>query len=321
MYKPTHYRPRAHSPVRTSFPLVLTIVAAILMAVALTLTACVGTGNQQASVSPPPPAASDTLPLENGPSPDETGLPAVLPGDGTETAAPESPAPEETEELTAGYDFTQPVPESDPAADDYFADAVFVGDSRTAGFMMYSGVTGASSVTHTGLSIFDIQNGKACIQSEGKQITVQQALSGKNCGKIYLCLGVNELGYPNDQKYYEAYCAVVEQLKASHPDAVIYLQTLIPLNEEVVAATGGRSYLENDHLRAYNDLIRQVGADYQVPVVDVYSGFADETGSLPADASNDGVHLNRSYCEQWLEYLKTHTVSHDTLYPEGADAT
>ena len=46
MYKPTHYRPRAHSPVRISFPLVLTIVAAILMAVALTLTACVGTGNQ-----------------------------------------------------------------------------------------------------------------------------------------------------------------------------------------------------------------------------------------------------------------------------------
>ena len=49
------------------------------------------------------------------------------------------------------------------------------------------------------------------------------------------------------------------------------------------------------------------------------TAFADESGALPADASNDGVHLNKSYCVQWLDYLKTHTVSYDTLYPEGAE--
>ena len=39
-------------------------------------------------------------------------------------------------------------------------------------------------------------------------------------------------------------------------------------------------------------------------------------GSLPADASKDGVHLTAGYCKQWLEYLKVHTVAYETLYPE-----
>ena len=35
---------------------------------------------------------------------------------------------------------------------------------------------------------------------------------------------------------------------------------------------------------------------------------SDENGALPADASTDGVHLNKAYCQKWLAYLKNHTV-------------
>ena len=34
-------------------------------------------------------------------------------------------------------------------------------------------------------------------------------------------------------------------------------------------------------------------------------------GELPSEASKDGVHLRKSYCEQWMDYLRTHTVSYD----------
>ena len=86
------------------------------------------------------------------------------------------------------------------------------------------------------------------------------------------------------------------------PDAIIYIQGLIPLNEQRIAETTGRSYLTNEHLRVYNDLMRQAAQEKQVVFLDLYSAFADENGSLPYDASNDGVHLSKAYCQQWLTY-------------------
>ena len=47
--------------------------------------------------------------------------------------------------------------------------------------------------------------------------------------------------------------------------------------------------------------------------LDLYSAFADENGALPYDASNDGVHLSKAYCQQWLTYLQTHTVDPEAL--------
>ena len=51
--------------------------------------------------------------------------------------------------------------------------------------------------------------------------------------------------------------------------------------------------------------------------LDLYSEFADENGSLPEGLSRDGVHLTKEPCQRWLEYLKTHTVDFDALYPDG----
>ena len=48
--------------------------------------------------------------------------------------------------------------------------------------------------------------------------------------------------------------------------------------------------------------------------------FADENGALPEGVSRDGVHLVKDACKQWLDYLKTHTVEFDALYPDGPPA-
>jgi predicted transcriptional regulator len=62
---------------------------------------------------------------------------------------------------------------------------------------------------------------------------------------------------------------------------------------------------------------RQAAEEKQVVFLDLYSEFVDENNELPAEASRDGVHLGKEYCQQWLAYLKTHTADFDTLYPNG----
>lgn len=215
------------------------------------------------------------------------------------------------------YDFTQPAPERAAVDNSYFADAAFVGDSRTDGFMLYSGVGTGKGFTSNGLSIFKLAEKKA-LTIDGKDYTLLEALELGQYGKVYLCLGVNELGIYKDDAFYESYCQAIELIRQAQPNAIIYIQGLIPVNEgEIVNYNGNKYKLSNEHLRVYNDLMRRAAEEKQVVYLDLYAAFADENGELPQGSSRDGVHLGKESCIRWLEYLKTHTVEYDDLYPNG----
>ena len=216
----------------------------------------------------------------------------------------------------AAYDFSKPCPESAAVDNSYFEDAAFIGDSRTDGFLIYSGIGCGENLTSNGLSIFKLGTKKA-LTIDGQQYTLLEALALKEYGKVYLSLGVNELGYYDDEGFYKAYCDAIDAIRACQPNAVIYIQGLIPLNEDKIAESGGASYLTNEHLLVYNDLMKKAAEEKQVVFLDLNPEFSGPDGQLPADASKDGVHLRSDYCKAWLEYLKTHTVSYETLYPEG----
>lgn len=215
------------------------------------------------------------------------------------------------------YDFSQPAPESGAVDNRYFDDAAFVGDSRTDGFMIYSGLGTGKNLTSNGLSIFSLAEKKA-LTMNGEKYTLLEALAMEKYGKVYLSLGVNELGTYNDKSFYSSYCEAIDQIRLAQPGAVIYIQGLIPLNEGQIEAYNGNKFnLTNEHLRVYNDLMRQAAEEKQVVYLDLYSEFVDENGALPEDLSRDGVHLKKGPCQQWLAYLKCHTVDFDTLYPDG----
>lgn len=255
-----------------------------------------------ASSAPPPSDPAPSVPVPSDPAP-------------SDPAAPMPPSLPEPEPPLSTYDFSRPAPESPAVDNSYFADAAFVGDSRTDGFLLFSGVKNGRNITANGLSIFQLAT-KECIPVGDTLHTPLEVLAQAEYGKVYLSLGINELGYQNDQGFYQAYCQAIDAIRDCQPGAVIYIQALIPLNEEKIAASGGRDYLENDHLRIYNDLMRQVAEEKQVVFLDLYSAFAQD-GALPYDASHDGVHLSVEYYRKWLEYLRHHTVDFLTLYPGG----
>lgn len=253
--------------------------------------------------------------------PEETGEPTQTGGTEAENAraarTPETGVEKPQGTEGGGYDFSQPVPESPEVDNSYFADAAFIGDSRTDGFMIYSGIGNGKNLTSNGLSIFKLKEKKA-LTIDGKKYTLLEALALEQYGKVYLSLGVNELGYNNDKGFYEKYRDAIQTIRQLQPNAVIYIQGLIPLNEGVIAKTGGSRYLTNEHLRVYNDLMRKAAQEEGVVFLDLYSEFADGNNELPAEASKDGVHLRGAWCRQWLAYLKTHTVDYKTLYPSGS---
>ena len=261
------------------------LLAGILLSAAL-LSGCTskppapeGSGSAGADVSAPVGSGSASVP-----TPPDGGSSAS--GRGTADGSQDLEASGSGE--AAAYDFSQPAPESPAVDNTYFEDAAFVGDSRTDGFLLYSGIGTGTNLTSNGLSIFKLDTKKA-ITIDGENYTIPEALGRKQYGKVYLSLGVNELGYYNDEGFYQAYCDAIDAIRACQPDAVIYSQGLIPLNESVVAASGGPSYLTNEHLRVYNGLMQKAAEEKQVVFLDLYSEFANENGELPEEASKDGV--------------------------------
>ncbi|MBQ8983275.1 MAG: hypothetical protein IJ079_06770 [Lachnospiraceae bacterium] len=192
--------------------------------------------------------------------------------------------------------------------DSYFDDALFIGDSRTEGFMMYSSLKNINAYCSKGLSITKIYEDAIVTMEDGRTVTVMEALQEQSYAKIYIMFGVNELGWPYDDLFEEQYAKVVYDIKQLQPDALIYVENIIPISAERSATD---DIYNNTNVYRFNAIIEKVCKDQNVIYLDVASSVADETGALPADASTDGIHCNGVYCDKWLDYLKanTYTVS------------
>ena len=143
-------------------------------------------------------------------------------------------------------------------------------------------------------------------RSDSGKVTPLEALGTKTYGKVYLLLGVNELGWYNDQRFYKAYGGLLDLVRDAQPDAQIYLQTLLPVTAE---KSDSHAYLTNDKVETYNALIAELAAEKEVYLVDLHASFAGDDGALCPEESTDGVHLTKSAYQRWLEVLRTHTVS------------
>lgn len=288
-------------------------LGAVVLALALVCGGCGGTiyvsPRPSAStppaqtVSPAPPTAGVAAQPAEEPSPWaepslEPSAPAAPDATASEPPAVATPVP--------GYDYSQCVPQSQPVEEDFFADAAFIGDSRVDGFRLYSGLTQGDFMVKAGLSVFELDQEQVRFGSE--KLTVLEALGRKTYAKVYVSLGINELGMYDDQGYYDHYAKLVDDIRALQPQADIYIQLLAPVNEKKCAQSKVAYYVTNEQIGIYNTLLRQLAADKQVFMVDPAQVLADETGQPPYDTVTDGVHFTRGTYAKWLEYLKCHTV-------------
>ena len=223
-------------------------------------------------------------------------------------AAAAAPTPAPTPTPAPPFDFTLPAPETAPVGMDYFADALFIGDSRTQGLELYSGVRGAAFYDYTGLTIFGVNN-PGLVTVDGEDCSIVEALEqGPRFGKIYIAFGLNELGYYNEENYLYTFGVFLEKVKALQPDAVIYLQNLAPVDEAKCADSGLSPSVNNTRVAVFNRLFAQLAREHQVVLLDLHSALAGGDGGLPDEATSDGIHFRRPWYEHWLAYLMCHTV-------------
>ena len=226
---------------------------------------------------------------------DEAGPPDEL-------AVPEEPAAP-----------AEPVEETLPVEDTYFETAAFLGDSRTDGFRLYSGLTAGTYYVATGATVESVFSKAVDTEAGNMPLLDAMAQAETDPERIYVMLGVNELGWPRTEDFHDQYAKLIDRLRQDHPESEVILQSLMPVSK---LQEEKKSYVNNERIALYNQVIRQVAGEKDCPLVDVAAAVTDEEGCLRADWTYDGVHLNTAGCQAWLVYLRTHAVGWEAQPPE-----
>lgn len=178
----------------------------------------------------------------------------------------------------------------------------FIGDSRTQAFLMYAGLKDVQDYTNIGLMVDTALTKKFITNDNGEKITILEDLATKNIDTIYIMLGINELGWIYNDIFIKEYENLIDKILEVRPNCEIIVQSIIPVTK---TKSEGDSIYNNDKITEYNNLIKDMAKRKGIKYIDLCPVLADKSGNLPEEASTDGIHLNKKYCQKWFKCLKS----------------
>ena len=186
---------------------------------------------------------------------------------------------------------------------EYFDDALFIGDSRTVGISEYGDLNNAIFFANTGMSVYNVFEKNVSVPQVGK-LKLEQLLTYKKFGKIYIMLGINELGY-NQEKTLKKYKDLLKFLQEKQSNAIIYIEA----NLHVTAERSNKDKtINNININKINNEISQLADNEKIFFIDVNEKFDDENGNLSSNYTQDNVHIYAKYYKEWSDWLSQNAV-------------
>lgn len=260
-----------------------------------------------------PARAVPSAPAESAPPPTSTPVPTPVP---TPTPEPTpTPTPEPTSPPWPPYEFGVPLEESEPVEDDGFFDtAAFVGDSRTEGLQLFSGLKQGDFFWARGMNVFKaVSEEYRPFVIDGEKCSLMEVLGQKQYESVYVMLGVNELGTAVES-YEHGLSELMDKIAAVQPNAVIYLQRMPPVNDAMCRKNGLAAYINNDRLAQFNESIVRVAAEKKVVLLNTAEVYTGEDGQLPAELAADGCHFVITAYGRWADYLRAHVIDRERYF-------
>lgn len=185
----------------------------------------------------------------------------------------------------------------------YFDDALFIGDSRVAGLAMNSG-TNATFYAVTSFQLYRYKTFKV-VQTPSGKVPIFDAMPYDKFTKIYIKVGLNELGSVTDEPFLDAYASLINDLRVMQPRAIIYIQAILPVTQ--VKSQTDKVHC-NENIKKRNENLKSFAELMKCYYVDVGPYFADETGALKAETTADGIHMYSKYMPMWIDALRKQAV-------------
>ena len=179
---------------------------------------------------------------------------------------------------------------------------LFIGDSRTVGLAEYAQMDEAHFFATVGMSVYDVDTAKVSVPDVGK-VTLSELLKNYQYDKIYVMLGINELGYPFE-KTLEKYSTLIQSIQEAQPDTLVFVQANLHVTKET---SDNDKVINNPTIDAFNDNISQLADDERVFYLDANCIFDDADGALSESKSGDNAHPLAKYYQEWGNWIAEQT--------------
>ena len=274
-------------------------------------------------VTEPPETEPITEPVTSEPDTTDTGAdPFDSSSDSTDESSDESSESDSEsgdEELLTPpenrFEWPCVLKETEPADDDYFADTLFIGDSRMQGVEFAcskdSKATFFTAVSVRASQIATREGVKMLVNGVVKNVSIIDAIriSDRQFKRIYMMFGINELGtYGGTPAIIKEYKMAIERIAEIQPEAEICILGVMPVFNSKGYVSGYTGYEANPRILELNIALIEMANEMKLHYLDIYHLFVTDDGQLRPDVSKDGIHLLGVYSKELMEYVKTHAI-------------
>lgn len=116
--------------------------------------------------------------------------------------------------------------------------------------------------------------------------------------KVFVMAGINGLQYQTEEVFENKYQRMVDSIKSSVPEAVVYLQSILPVNHSMKKGVASAA-----KIRKANEIIAKIAARSNCVYVNLWSLY-EKDGEMPKELTRDGVHLFPEAYDRWADEIK-----------------
>ncbi len=202
------------------------------------------------------------------------------------------------------------------SGDALFDNSVFLGDSITVGLMDYvtaereKGVSMLSNATFLARESYSVKGALNDDSYElhpwygGKKQQPQKAIAGMNVDKVFILLGINDIGEDMDT-IIANYTTLIRRIQNACPQVTIYVQSVFPM-----CASGEKTSLNNALIDTFNGKLEKLCSSLGITYIDICDNFKNSSGKLVNTYSSDGyVHLSNDGYKVWVDALRNYSAS------------
>ena len=187
----------------------------------------------------------------------------------------------------------------------YVASSLMIGDSRFVGLQLYGGADfkDATWFAATSMGVYNYEKSSVDLPGYGK-ITLKDLLERKQFSNIYVCLGINQIGY-GMQAHEAKFDAFIKMLREACPNAKIILVSNLHVAKE---RSDKDKSCNNDKINELNSYLKGLQDGTNIFYIECNQLFDDASGAMNKEYTSDNTHLYAKHYPTWSAYLLSHAV-------------
>ncbi len=120
---------------------------------------------------------------------------------------------------------------------------------------------------------------------------------------VYIMISAESVSWMDVPTFVKKYTAFVDSIIEEQPEAHIYIQPILPVNEEKAKKRGYT--VTNERINQINEYLFAMAEERSIWILDMHDEFINNS-ELPAEYTTNGIRFEKDTYEIWKDFIVTH---------------